>query len=565
MANKGKPLSGKRLEVVFLAFSLLLCFATIVCSLRWGEELQEQSIQESKPLFLQPKLLEMHHIANAEQWWNLVCSLIVLVCNLTLSVPTACVTLRRRLVAWVEKKKPWQSLDMETSIDAIIPCFLPNEQDIIEETLWHILENVQSPGDLKLWLVYNTPEDVPDIEERLRNISTRKDLPRGRSLVVMRVATSNSKAENINHVLPHLQAKYTVMYDADHHPDSDSLLQLVATIVRNKSACVWGSTYIRDLGAGFWARIIDAEFFVTHFIAFPSLELLTGAGIFGGSNGLWDTKVLQSTYFSPSMQTEDIDLSVRMLLQGYQIDVCPEARSGELAPSSLKAVYKQRLRWAMGWDELSLKRFHDICSSSAPLLRRLAVAYVCYSRWLLQLSGILACFVLPLMQWLRNGQKNFAATELVLACTTFMLVAFFSCVILEAICQTRHRGRQSWIQVFFVLLFLILGHFFVLFNAILISVSLWRNFTGALGTWTVTARSHSGSKNSKADVSVRRPAISTNFIDLEAASNEKYAPIPVHQVVTSDVSSSASTEIDSSDSDREEASSTSSIEWEESR
>merc|ERR1719158_1639769 len=212
---------------------------------------------------------------------------------------------------------------------------------------------------------------MPEIEARLHALADRLDLPHGRKLAVVRNHSSKSKAENINLVLPQLTGKYTVIYDADHHPVPESLMLMVEKIIRRNMACVQGSTYIRDLNSGIVARLIDAEFFVTHFVYFPIMRLLTRNAVFGGSNGLWRTEVLQTTEFNPSMQTEDIDVSVRMLLEKHCIEFCPEARSGELAPVSLRALFKQRMRWAIGWDQVSLQLLQKLSSSDAQGTRKL--------------------------------------------------------------------------------------------------------------------------------------------------------------------------------------------------
>jgi cellulose synthase/poly-beta-1,6-N-acetylglucosamine synthase-like glycosyltransferase len=487
--NGNKVFSAKFL----LTICVLLCCATILRS--WWEEV---AAVESP---LKPVVPSKHFLGrkaqaasvevsdeddNALKWACLICSTIVLVCNVTISVPAVLVALGKAQSS-VSAEALFAKRDAASTpnIDAIVPCYLPNEQDIIEETVLHILDNVKAPGDLKVWVVYNTPQDMPIVEDRLQELSRRlyKD---GRSLVVVRAVASKSKAENINFVVPQIQSEYAVLYDADHHPDPDSLMHLLRTMVSKNSDCVWGSTYIRNLTAGFLARIIDAEFFVTHFMVFPSLQRFTGSGIFGGSNGLWRTEVLKTNEFSATMQTEDIDFSMRVLLQGHRIDICPESRSGELAPNSLTALYRQRLRWAMGWDEISFKRFSDICTASTPA--RLAVAYICYSRWLLQLAGLLACVLLPSVNLVRANAEQFIAFEVMMFCSWGLWFAFALCCTSEAILQVRHRGRQSWLQIVFVMIFLLLGPAFVLFNATLIGVSIWRNCTGTIGSWAVTSR-----------------------------------------------------------------------------
>merc|ERR1712080_336679 len=137
------------------------------------------------------------------------------------------------------------------------------------------------------------------------------------------------------------------------------------------------------------------------------MRLLTRNAVFCGSNGLWQTKVLQTTDFNPSMQTEDIDVSVRMLLERHCIDFCPEARSGELAPVSLRALFKQRMRWAIGWDEVSIQLFRKTVNSDAKATRKAAVSYICYSRWFMQIIGLIAGIVTPILGLVQRLSPDF--------------------------------------------------------------------------------------------------------------------------------------------------------------
>jgi cellulose synthase/poly-beta-1,6-N-acetylglucosamine synthase-like glycosyltransferase len=430
---------------------------------------------------------------DAGHWIYFIILCIIFLVNLVIIVPAMVVVLRRRCRSTTRKINSLVDLDTKPDVDVIVPCYLPNECEIIEETIWHILQKVRSPGALNVFLVYNTPTDMPELEMRLKDLSERSDLPHGRSLTVTRARESKSKAENLNLIIPNLKAAYTVIYDADHHPDPDSLMLLVEKIMRREVACIQGSTYIRDLNSGIVARIIDAEFFVTHFIYFPIMKLLTRNAVFCGSNGLWKTDALQKACFSPSMQTEDIDVSIKMLLDKHSIDFCPEARSGELAPVSLRALFKQRMRWAIGWDEVSLQLFRKMMVSDANNARKVAVSYLCWSRWCMQVVGLIAGIATPILGLLQRINPDYChcgvATQLLQTGMLYFYLMLLTGCTLEAILQTHHRGCQSWIQVLFVAIFMGAGFFYVLFQALLIAVSLFRISTGTVGGWTVTARS----------------------------------------------------------------------------
>mmetsp|Transcript_56275 Transcript_56275/g.89332 ORF Transcript_56275/g.89332 Transcript_56275/m.89332 type:complete len:567 (+) Transcript_56275:33-1733(+) len=427
-------------------------------------------------------------------WCFFVITVLSVIVNLLVVVPMILVFFRRRLKNVRTKLATMKRGPEVPEIAAIVPCFLPNEQDIILETVNWILEHVESPGNLSLWVVYNTPNDLPWIEKQLKELAASTKLPKNRRLHVRRVLGSRSKAENLNYALQQVDNKYVVIYDADHHPDPDSLLILFEKLMRKKVDCVQGSTYIRNLNAGLLARYIDAEFFVTHFMAFPALKLLIRNAFFGGSNALWVREVLAGKKFSRDMQTEDIDLSIRSLIDQRKIEFCPEARSGELAPHSLSVFYKQRLRWALGWDQVSLKYLSVVWfGNSLACSFRLRLAHLLYSRWFSQICG--AGVITPALGlvWRLDaanwGMAIFGLSSIMFSC--FILNSY--CTLVEAIAQTHHRGFDSWIQVLFVALFLNSVPFYILWMAFLSMLSLAKIVLGQVPEWVVTSRAEATS------------------------------------------------------------------------
>ncbi len=55
------------------------------------------------------------------------------------------------------------------------------------------------------------------------------------------------------------------------------------------------------------------------------------------------------------MLTEDIDSSIRTVTGGHRIKTDPLIISRELAPTTLSALWNQRMRWAQGWFQVSVK------------------------------------------------------------------------------------------------------------------------------------------------------------------------------------------------------------------
>ena len=234
------------------------------------------------------------------------------------------------------------------SASAIIAAYLPNEAPIIEATVRAFLK-VQYPGQLQVILAYNTPKDMPDIEERLQEIA--RENPR---FSAMRVLTSTSKAQNVNAALPHATGEFTAVFDADHQPDPESFRRAWRWLSHGVDV-VQGHCFIRNGDASWVARMVAVEFEQIYTVSHPGRARLHGFGIFGGSNGYWRTDLLRELRMHGFMLTEDIDSSMRAVVRGRKIISDPYLVSRELAPETMSALAKQRLRWAQGWFQISMK------------------------------------------------------------------------------------------------------------------------------------------------------------------------------------------------------------------
>ena len=221
---------------------------------------------------------------------------ILVICNVVVTLVIISLTgafyrrCKQRRTQIALAKEPERKQTINESVTVLLPCYLPNEQHILKGTVRHIMENLEYPEPFLLILCYNTPKPLP-FEAELPALESTK-WPNGRTLQVMKVEGSHSKAENLNACLPLVTTETLVIYDADHHPDPPSLMFAADMMRRKKCHCVQGSTYLRYKPT-FLAKVIDAEFFVIFFCFFPAVQFLTRMGVFGGSNALWHTATLR--------------------------------------------------------------------------------------------------------------------------------------------------------------------------------------------------------------------------------------------------------------------------------
>jgi CheY-like chemotaxis protein/cellulose synthase/poly-beta-1,6-N-acetylglucosamine synthase-like glycosyltransferase len=230
---------------------------------------------------------------------------------------------------------------------AIIAAYLPNEAATIVETVEAFLR-IEYPAPLQIILAYNTPYDLP-VENILREIA-RKDA----RFLPLRIPNSTSKAQNVNTALAEVSGEFVGIFDADHQPAVNSFIRAWRWLAEGYDV-VQGHCVVRNGDVSWVSRTVAVEFESIYGNSHPGRMRLHNFGIFGGSNGFWRTALLRQTRMHGFMLTEDIDSSIRILESGSKIISDPQLLSRELAPTTIPALWNQRMRWAQGWYQVSIK------------------------------------------------------------------------------------------------------------------------------------------------------------------------------------------------------------------
>jgi cellulose synthase/poly-beta-1,6-N-acetylglucosamine synthase-like glycosyltransferase len=273
---------------------------------------------------------------------------------------------------------------------AVIAAYLPNEQATILQTVRAFLE-LDYPAGLQIVVAYNTPEALP-VEAELARLAGEEE-----RLTVLKIEGSTSKAQNVNAALRVVTGEMIGIFDADHHPAPGSF-ERAWRWLSNGYGVVQGHCVIRNGDRSWVSRLVAVEFESIYALSHPGRAQLHGFGIFGGSNGYWRAELLRDVWLRGSMLTEDIDSSLRVTLRGQRIASDPGLISRELAPTTLRVLTGQRLRWAQGWSQVT----HEYVVS-AVRSRRLSLRQKLGSMFLLgwrELYPWLSLQMLPLLAYL---------------------------------------------------------------------------------------------------------------------------------------------------------------------
>lgn len=297
---------------------------------------------------------------------------------------------------------------------AVIAAYLPNEADTIVETLEAFLRQDYS-GGLQVVLAYNTPGPM-EVEPRLQLMAQQHP-----ELDVIRVEDSTSKAQNVNAALRVAEGEFVGIFDADHHP-MPGAFERAWRWLADGADVVQGHCVIRNGGQNWLTRLVAVEFEQIYAVAHPGRAGLHGFGIFGGSNGYWRASALERVRLRGSFLTEDIEASMRVLQAGGRIVNDPGLVSHELAPESMRALWRQRMRWAQGWFQVSCRHLGPALTSPYLSLRqKLGVSYLLGFREVYAWVAMLTWPLLGFLAW-RDGGIDFTSPIFGLA-TLFIAVS----------------------------------------------------------------------------------------------------------------------------------------------
>ncbi len=231
----------------------------------------------------------------------------------------------------------------------IVVAYLPNELEVIEDTLENILLNVDRPVDgIEVILVYNTPH-MEDLELRLRQWVVKYP-----ELILANAYNSRSKSENLNYAFGLATGEVIVILDSDHLVNSDCLKRAWRWLDEGYDV-VQGRCHVRNGNESIISGTVEVEFEVIYGIQHASKSVIFDSTLFGGTNGYWKAQVIKKVGFREDMLTEDIDGTLRGILQGVKFVHDRSIISTELSPITVKGLWYQRKRWAQGWFQCALQ------------------------------------------------------------------------------------------------------------------------------------------------------------------------------------------------------------------
>jgi len=228
------------------------------------------------------------------------------------------------------------------SVDVLIPAH--NEEEVIFETL-DSMASLEYPGKLEIYLLNDNSQDRTgeyadywaSIFKNIHHIKVPPGEPKG-------------KARVLNYGLTVSDGEVIAVYDADNHPEKNSVKLLVAKMLENiKYAGAIGYYKSYNMHKNILTTMIGLEIFLFQLLMQLGRWKLMKLGTFPGTNMVVKRKILEDVGgWDPYALAEDADLTVDITARGYLLPVQPRAVTWEQEPETFRVWFRQRTRWMLG-------------------------------------------------------------------------------------------------------------------------------------------------------------------------------------------------------------------------
>lgn len=140
---------------------------------------------------------------------------------------------------------------------------------------------------------------------------------------------------------------------------------------------------------GFLTRCQALEYMVGINIFRSALDILGSVSVVPGCLGAFRRKFLKGGgLYDPNTLTEDFDVTIKMRKLGKTVQASPDARVYTEVPTTLKDLYKQRIRWYRGTFQTLLKHKNILTNPRFGYLQSLSYPFLLLSAAFLPAAGI---------------------------------------------------------------------------------------------------------------------------------------------------------------------------------
>jgi poly-beta-1,6-N-acetyl-D-glucosamine synthase len=279
-------------------------------------------------------------------------------------------------------------LIVQPKVSIVVPCF--NEEDHVQEVMGHLM-GMHYPN----YEVIAVNDGSTDNTGILLNALAGRH-PR---LRVIHLAKNQGKSIALNTAAYLADSEYIIGIDGDALLDHDAIPWFLHHFLTgNQVGAVTGNPRIRTRST-LLGRLQVGEFsslvgLIKRAQRVFYRQIFTASGVITA----FRRSALQDVhYWSQDMLTEDMDITWKLQLKGWDVRFEPKALAWILMPETLNGLWKQRLRWAMGGLQIISKYKSIFLDWRTYPIWPLFFEHILSVLWACSVSVVLAAYCLDLI------------------------------------------------------------------------------------------------------------------------------------------------------------------------
>jgi cellulose synthase/poly-beta-1,6-N-acetylglucosamine synthase-like glycosyltransferase len=206
--------------------------------------------------------------------------------------------------------------------------------------------------------------------------AVRAAVPAGPNLQILRRGNRKGfKAGNLAFGLAHSDAPFVAVFDADFVPPADFLRRTIPALLADSGLAFVQARWGHANRTANWLTRVQGLLLDSHFAVEQEARYRAGMPMsFNGSAGVWNRIAIeQGGGWSGDTLTEDLDLSMRCMMQDWRAAIISDlVVPGEL-PQTAAAWRAQQARWTKGHAQVARKLLPQVWASAMPLWKKTAM------------------------------------------------------------------------------------------------------------------------------------------------------------------------------------------------
>ncbi|MBR2069274.1 MAG: glycosyltransferase family 2 protein [Candidatus Gastranaerophilales bacterium] len=258
------------------------------------------------------------------------------------------------------KNPPVLNYDYHPFVSILIPCH--NEEDVIEKTALNVLN--LNYKDFEIILIDDRSTDkTPEIVKKLAD-----EYDKITCLLRTKEATPGKSAV-LNDAMKLIKGEAVLVFDADAKIEPDFLDKMIPILEPVDVGAIQAQKVIINANQNFLTKCQYNEYVLdTHLQV--GRDAVRGAVELRGNGELIKLQALKSiNFWNEETITDDLDMSTRLHVKGWDIRFCPEAKVYEEGVVDFYALIRQRRRWVEGSIRRYLEYIKDVFTSKDMSLR----------------------------------------------------------------------------------------------------------------------------------------------------------------------------------------------------